>query len=78
MLEIDMMADSQMPTDQGLGKISTLAEEYTELDEEIKDAETRLKLLKERERTFLIHGNSNHFVLFVVKFSRALLSGRFF
>ena len=50
MLEIDMMADSQMPTDQGLGKISTLAEEYTELDEEIKDAETRLKLLKERVR----------------------------
>jgi len=50
MLEEDMMADSQMPTDQGLGKISTLAEEYTELDDEIKDVETHLKLLKERAK----------------------------
>jgi nitrogen regulatory protein PII-like uncharacterized protein len=51
MLEIDMLADSQaLPSDDGLSKISVLAEEYTELDEEIKDAETRLKLLKERAR----------------------------
>ena len=50
MLEEEMLADSQLPSDQGLGKISTLAERYTDLDEEIKDAETRLKILKEQAR----------------------------
>ena len=50
MLEEEMLADSQMPSDQGLGKISTLAERYTDLDEEIKDLETRLKVLKEQAR----------------------------
>ena len=50
MLEEEMMADSQMPTDQGLGKISTLAERYTDLDEEIKNVEARLKSLKEMAR----------------------------
>ena len=50
MLEHEMLADSQMPSDQGLGKISTLAERYTDLDEEIKDMETRLKILKEQAR----------------------------
>lgn len=50
MLEEEMLADSQMPSDQGLGKISELAAAYTDLDEEIKDAETHLKILKERAR----------------------------
>ena len=50
MLEQEMLADSQMPSDKGLGKISTLAERYTDLDEEIKDTETRLKVLKEQAR----------------------------
>ena len=50
MLEEEMLADSQLPSDQGLGRISTLAERYTDLDEEIKDAETRLKILKEQAR----------------------------
>ena len=45
-----MLFRSQMPSDQGLGKISTLAERYTDLDEEIKEAETRLKILKEQAR----------------------------
>jgi len=50
MLEEEMLADSQMPSDNGLSKISTLAAAYTDLDEEIKDAETRLKILKESAR----------------------------
>lgn len=50
MLEEEMLADSQMPSDQGLGKISSLAERYTDLDEEITDAEKRLKVLKEQAR----------------------------
>ena len=50
MLEEDMMADSAGSALSGLGKISTLAEEYTELDEEIKEFELWLKSLKERAR----------------------------
>ena len=50
MLEHEMLADSQMPSDQGLGKISSLAERYTDLDEEIKEAETQLKVLKEQAK----------------------------
>ena len=50
MLEDEMLADSQLPSDQGLGKISSLAERYTDLDEEIKDVEARLKILKEQAR----------------------------
>lgn len=50
MLEEEMLADSAASAPNGLGKISELAEAYTELDEEIKDAETRLKILKERAR----------------------------
>jgi predicted nucleic acid-binding OB-fold protein len=48
MLE-DMLADSQsMPSDDGLKKISRLAEVLVDKEEEIKEAETRLKLLKEQ------------------------------
>lgn len=50
MLEEEMMADSAGSALDGLGKISELAAAYTDLDEEIKDAETRLKILKERAR----------------------------
>jgi hypothetical protein len=50
MLEEDMLADSAETPLAGLGKISTLAERYTDLDEEIKDTETRLKVLKEQAR----------------------------
>ena len=50
MLEEEMMADSAAPAASGLGKISILAEEYTDLDDRIKDAEARLKILKEKAR----------------------------
>lgn len=51
MLEEEMLADSAAAAaPSGLGKISELAAAYTDLDEEIKDAETRLKILKERAR----------------------------
>ena len=50
MLEEEMMADSAAAPLSGLGKISSLAERYTDLDEEIKDVEARLKFLKEQAR----------------------------
>ena len=50
MLEEEMMADSAAPAASGLGKISILAEEYTDLDDRIKDAEAHLKILKEKAR----------------------------
>ena len=50
MLE-DMLADSQnLPSDQGLSKVSRLAEELIDKDEEVKEAEARLKILKEQSR----------------------------
>jgi hypothetical protein len=50
MLE-DMLADSQnIPSDQGLSKVSRLAEELIDKDEEVKEAEARLKILKEQSR----------------------------
>lgn len=50
MLEEEMMADSAATPLAGLGKISSLAERYTDLDEDIKDVEARLKVLKEQAR----------------------------
>lgn len=50
MLEDEMMADSAATPLVGLGKISSLAERYTDLDDEITDAEMRLKILKEQAR----------------------------
>jgi hypothetical protein len=50
MLEEEMMADSAAPAAIGLGKISILAEEYTDLDDRIKDVEAHLKILKEQAR----------------------------
>lgn len=48
MLE-DMLADSQsMPSDDGLKKISRLAEALIDKEEEIKEAETRLKIMKDQ------------------------------
>jgi len=48
MLE-DMLADSRsMPSDDGLKKISRLAEALIDKEEEIKEAETRLKIMKEQ------------------------------
>ena len=50
MLE-DMLADSQnLPSDQGLSKVSRLAEELIDKEEEVKEAEARLKILKEQAR----------------------------
>lgn len=50
MLE-DMLADSQnLPSDQGLSKVSRLAEELIDKEEEVKEAEARLKILKEQSR----------------------------
>ena len=50
MLE-DMLADSQnLPSDQGLSKVSRLAEELIDKEEEVKEAEARLKILKEHAR----------------------------
>lgn len=50
MLE-DMLADSQsMPSDDGLKKVSRLAEALVDKEEEIKEAEARLKILKEQQR----------------------------
>jgi len=50
MLEEEMMADSAATPLVGLGKISTLAERYTDLEEDIKGVEARLKVLKEQAR----------------------------
>ena len=50
MLEHEMLADSAGTPLAGLGKISSLAEQYTDLDEEIKEAEAQLKVLKEQAR----------------------------
>jgi len=50
MLEEEMMADSAASAPAGLGKISSLAERYTDLDEEITEADKRLKVLKEQAR----------------------------
>ena len=53
MLE-DMLADSQsMPSDDGLKKISRLAEALIDKEEEIKEAETRLKIMKEQLKEIL-------------------------
>jgi hypothetical protein len=50
MLE-DMLADSQnLPSDKGLSKVSRLAEELIDKEEEVKEAEARLKILKEQSR----------------------------
>ena len=50
MLE-DMLADRQnLPSDQGLSKVSRLAEELIDKEEEVKEAEARLKILKEQAR----------------------------
>ena len=50
MLEEEMMADSAGSAPAGLGKISRLAEAYTELEEDIKYREALLKSLKEQAR----------------------------
>ena len=50
MLEEEMMADSAATPLAGLGKISMLAEQYTDLEEDIKGVEARLKVLKEQAR----------------------------
>jgi hypothetical protein len=45
------LADSQnLPSDQGLSKVSRLAEELIDKEEEVKEAEARLKILKEQSR----------------------------
>ena len=50
MLE-DMLADSQsLPSDKGLSKISHLAERLIDMEEQIEEAEARLKILKEQAR----------------------------
>ena len=50
MLE-DMLADSQnLPSDSGLSKVSRLAEELIDRDEQVKEAEAHLKILKEQAR----------------------------
>jgi hypothetical protein len=50
MLE-DMLADSQnLPSDHGLSKVSRLAEELIDKEEQVKEAEARLKILKEQAR----------------------------
>ena len=50
MLE-DMLADSQsLPSDQGLSKISHLAERLIDMEEQITEAEAHLKILKEQAR----------------------------
>jgi hypothetical protein len=50
MLE-DMLADSQnLPSDHGLSKVSRLAEELIDKEEQVKEAEARLKILKEQSR----------------------------
>jgi hypothetical protein len=50
MLE-DMLADSQnLPSDNGLSKVSRLAEELIDKEEQVKEAEARLKILKEQAR----------------------------